>query len=202
MRSFHKVAATAAVAALATALPVGIATAAPVSLDLGSTASINTDLAAGGASDILAKVSSDLLGGLDTGSLSSLSAGAPGENPEPEPEPEPAGPKVSLSKKSDIAAAGESITVSGVEFSGAQPGIYVGLIQDNKYSATDASAWMTTQWIKATDIVDGKWTATIDVAAVAGTSNCLQNTCSIYTVAAHGSADRTQDTKTPVTFKS
>ncbi|MFC4602995.1 hypothetical protein [Rhodococcus kronopolitis] len=132
--------------------------------------------------------------GLDTGSLGGSSA------PEPE-NPEPAGAAVTLSKSADLTAAGDTVTVTGTGFSGAGSGLYVGLIQDNKYSATDASAWMTTKWLKPAEIVDGGFTATIDVAAIVGTSDCLQNTCSIYTVAAHGSADRTQDTKTPVTFK-
>ncbi|MFD4184084.1 hypothetical protein [Rhodococcus sp. NPDC058514] len=134
--------------------------------------------------------------GLDTGSLGSSA-------PEPEePGTEEPAPLVSLSKATDLTAAGETITVSGTGFSGEGAGLYVGLAQDNKFSTTDAASWMTTKWLKTTDIVAGAWTATIDVAAIAGTSDCLQNTCSIYTVAAHGSADRTQDTKTPVTFKS
>ncbi|WP_246098201.1 hypothetical protein [Rhodococcus spelaei] len=199
MRSFHKVAVTAAAAALISALPTGIATAGtPINLDLGSTASINTDISAAGA-DLLALLPADVLAGLDTGSLGSLNPSTPGETPDPEPE-QPAGPTVTLSKKTAIAAAGESITISGAGFSGAGAGLYVGLAQDDKFSTTDASAWMTTKWLKATDIVDGAWSATVDVAAIAGTSDCLKNTCSIYTVAAHGSPDRTQDTKTPVTF--
>ncbi|MCJ0905712.1 hypothetical protein [Rhodococcus sp. ARC_M6] len=133
-------------------------------------------------------------GGLNTGSLGSLG----GSEPEEPADPTPA---VTLSKATDLTAAGETITVSGTGFSGAGSGLYVGLIQDNKYSATDSTAWMTTAWLKTGDIVDGKWTATVDAVAVKGASDCLANTCSIYTVAAHGSADRTQDTKTPVTFK-
>ncbi|MDI9914617.1 hypothetical protein [Rhodococcus sp. IEGM 1379] len=133
-------------------------------------------------------------GGLNTGSLGSLG----GSEPEEPADPTPA---VTLSKATDLTAAGETITVSGTGFSGAGSGLYVGLIQDNKYSATDSTAWMTTAWLKTADIVDGKWTATVDALAVKGASDCLVNTCSIYTIAAHGSADRTQDTKTPVTFK-
>ncbi|QBJ98099.1 hypothetical protein ERC79_20750 [Rhodococcus sp. ABRD24] len=129
------------------------------------------------------------------GSLGSLGSSAPG----PE-EPEEATPLVSLSKATGIAAAGETITVAGSGFSGAGAGIYVGLVQDDKYSATDSTAWMTTKWLEATDIVSGAWTADIDVAAIKGDSNCLENACSIYTVSAHGSPDRTQDTKTPVSF--
>ncbi|CAM2898273.1 IPT/TIG domain protein [Prescottella defluvii] len=129
------------------------------------------------------------------GSLGSLGSSNPGTE-----EPGEATPLVSLSKATGIAAAGETVTVTGSGFSGAGAGLYVGLVQDSKYSATDADAWMTTKWLTATDIVNGAWTADIDLAALAGDSNCLENTCSIYTVAAHGSPDRTQDTKTPVSF--
>ncbi|MFE3291536.1 hypothetical protein [Rhodococcus sp. NPDC059234] len=196
MRTFHKAAVAAAAVALVSALPAGIATAAtPLNLDLGSTASIGTELPA------LQGINTDLLAGLDTGSLGGLFPGSEGTNPEGPGPVEPAGPKVTVSKKTDIAAAGETITVSGAGFSGAGSGLYVGLIQDSKYSATDSTAWMTTKWLKAADIVNGAWTANIDVAAVVGSSDCLKNTCSIYTVAAHGSPDRTQDTKTPVTFR-
>ncbi|SDD03392.1 hypothetical protein [Rhodococcus tukisamuensis] len=137
-------------------------------------------------------------GDIDTGSLGSVGSSAP----EPEgPGTEDPVPAVTLSKSTDLTAAGDTVTVSGTGFSGAGAGLYVGLIQDSKYSATDSTAWMTTQWLKPADITAGAWTATIDVAAVVNGSDCLVNTCSIYTVAAHGSADRTQDTKTPVTFK-
>ncbi|RDI31414.1 hypothetical protein DEU38_104127 [Rhodococcus sp. AG1013] len=108
-------------------------------------------------------------------------------------------PVTTVSKKTGLVD-GETITVSGTGFSGAQPGIYVGLVQDDKFSATDAGAWITTAWIKAADIKSGSWSTTVDVVAVKGDSDCTQNACSIYTVAAHGSADRSQDTETPVSF--
>lgn len=126
------------------------------------------------------------------GSLGSLGSSDPG--------PETPAPQVTASKTTDIAAAGETITVTGSGFSGAGDGIYVGLVQDDKFSATDAGAWMTTKWLRSTDIVGGSWSAAIDVEALKNGSDCLVNTCSIYTVAAHGSTDRSQDTKTPVTF--
>ncbi|WP_137725086.1 hypothetical protein [Prescottella subtropica] len=175
MRIFDKaalVAATVALAALAAAAPVAAAHAGPFDF-------------------------------LTAGSLGSLGPSTPGtdepgtDTPGPE---QPTGPTVTLSKSTGIAAAGETITVTGTDFSGAGAGLYIGLVQDDKYSATDSSAWMTTAWLKPAQIVDGAWTVDVDALAVTGTSNCLVNTCSIYTVAAHGSADRTQDTKSPVTF--
>ncbi len=61
---------------------------------------------------------------------------------------------------------------------------------------------MTTKWLRSTDIVGGSWSAAIDVEAVKAGSDCLVNACSIDTqsIAAHGSSDRSQDTRTPITF--
>ncbi|WP_137873045.1 neocarzinostatin apoprotein domain-containing protein [Rhodococcus sp. Q] len=107
---------------------------------------------------------------------------------------------VSASKTAGVDPAGETVTVSGTGFSGAGAGIYVGLIQDDRFSATDASAWMTTAYLTPDKIVDGAWSTEMELAAMKGDSDCIRNTCSIYTVAAHGTADRSQDTRTAVTF--
>lgn len=146
--------------------------------------------------------------GFGAGSLGSLSSLFPTpEVPGPgEPGPEQPGPVVPdgptvTSSKSTALAAGDKITVSGTGFSGAGSGIYVGLIQDDKYSATDSTAWLTTTWLKPAQVVGGAWSVDIDVVAANDKgSDCTKNACSIYTVAAHGSPDRSQDTKTPVTF--
>lgn len=113
-------------------------------------------------------------------------------------------PVVTATERACLDAAGQKITVNGEGFSGDGFGIYVGLVQDSQHSVTDASLWSGTQWVKAAQIVDGSWTAELDIKAVYGeevASDCLANSCSIYTMAAHGSTDRTQDTKTPVTFE-
>ncbi|MDH6281798.1 hypothetical protein [Prescottella agglutinans] len=107
---------------------------------------------------------------------------------------------VTLSKAKGLKVDGEEITISGTGFSGAQPGIYVGLIQESKFSTTDAGAWMTTAFITPSRIKDGAWSTTMNVQAVKGDSDCTKNACSIYTIAAHGSSDRSQDTQTPVSF--
>lgn len=107
---------------------------------------------------------------------------------------------VTLSKAKGLKVEGDEITISGTGFSGAQPGIYVGLIQENKFSTTDAGAWMTTAYITPARIKDGAWSTTMKVQAVKGDSDCTKNACSIYTIAAHGSSDRSQDTRTPVSF--
>ncbi|NKS38314.1 hypothetical protein GS488_21930 [Rhodococcus hoagii] len=110
------------------------------------------------------------------------------------------GLSVSLSKSSDINPAGETVTVSGSGFSGAAPGLYVGLVQDNVFSAADASVWMTSAFVKPEQISGGTWSLSVDIVATRGAFDCIKNACSIYTVMAHGSSDRSQDTKTPVSF--
>ncbi|MFC4602996.1 hypothetical protein [Rhodococcus kronopolitis] len=107
---------------------------------------------------------------------------------------------VTLSKSSGLKVDGDTITVSGTGFSSSGPGIYAGLIQDDKFTTTDAGAWMTTAFITPNKIVDGAWSTTMDVMAVKGDSDCTKNACSVYTIAAHGSSDRSQDSQTPVTF--
>ncbi|WP_420881349.1 hypothetical protein [Rhodococcus sp. (in: high G+C Gram-positive bacteria)] len=107
---------------------------------------------------------------------------------------------VSLSKSSDINPAGENITISGSGFSGAAPGLYVGLVQDNVFSAADASVWMTSAFVKPEQISGGNWSLPMDLVSTSGAFDCMKNACSIYTVMAHGSSDRSQDTKTPVSF--
>ncbi|NKS76675.1 hypothetical protein GS539_10840 [Rhodococcus hoagii] len=107
---------------------------------------------------------------------------------------------VTLSKAKGLKVEGDEITISGTGFSGEQPGIYVGLIQESKFSTTDAGAWMTTAFITPSRIKDGAWSTSMKVQAVKGDSDCTKNACSIYTIAAHGSSDRSQDTQTPVSF--
>ncbi|MFE3291537.1 hypothetical protein [Rhodococcus sp. NPDC059234] len=110
------------------------------------------------------------------------------------------GLSVSLSKSAELDPAGETVTISGSGFSGAAPGLYVGLVQDNVFSSTDASVWMTTAFLKPDAIAGGNWSITAELPAVLGAYDCVRNSCSIYTVAAHGSSDRSQDSRTPVSF--
>lgn len=130
------------------------------------------------------------------GSLGSLGSSDPGtETPTPTP-------TVTVSKSTDIAAAGEDITISGTGFDGAAAGtgLYVGVIQDDEWSFTDADAWGAKTFILPNSIVGGSWTTTLNVKAIDGGADCLANACSIYTVMAHGSTDRSQDTRSPITF--
>ncbi|MFD4183846.1 hypothetical protein ACFWPB_22540, partial [Rhodococcus sp. NPDC058514] len=99
-------------------------------------------------------------------------------------------PVTSVGKTTGLNVDGETITVSGSGFSGSDPGIYVGLAQDNRFSTTNAEAWISTVFIRPSQITGGTWSTSVQVMAVKGASDCTENSCSIYTVAAHGSADR------------
>ena len=131
--------------------------------------------------------------------------GEPGEPGEPgteDPAPEAPGedgPRVSFDADGPYAS-GQTVTVSGEGFSGEGAGIYVGLVQDDQFSPTDASTWMKSKWVTAADIVDGSWSQELELVAVNEKGDCFANACSIYTVSAHGSPDRSQDTQTPVAF--
>jgi len=110
-------------------------------------------------------------------------------------------PTVSVSKTSNLNPNGEWLTVSGKGFSGKNFGIYVGLAQDNKYGPTKQNSFGETKWLKPNEIRGGRFTTRIKVKAVSGKINCKVNSCSIRTLSAHGVPDRTQDTKTPVSFR-
>ncbi|MGW6377251.1 neocarzinostatin apoprotein domain-containing protein [Rhodococcus sp. NPDC055112] len=117
------------------------------------------------------------------------------------PAPAPAGvAAVTVAKTEGLEPNGEKVTVSGTGFSGGGAGIYVGLVEDDKYSATDATAWITTAYLTPDKIVGGNWSTELELRAVQGDADCTRSTCSVYTVAAHGSSDRSQDTRTPVAF--
>lgn len=108
---------------------------------------------------------------------------------------------VTVSKTRNLNPNGEWITVSGKNFSGKNFGIYVGLAQDNKYGPTKQNSFGETKWLKPNEIRGGRFTTRIKVKAVSGAINCKVNRCSIRTLSAHGVPDRTQDTKTPVSFR-
>lgn len=122
-------------------------------------------------------------------------------------------PSISLSKSAGLLVAGDQITINGTGFSTAGSGIYVALADSAKFTPTNAAAFTGTKWVhvggKSTaseDVlnVDGTFSVTLNIAAVFGSganaTDCSTDVCAIYTLAAHGSADRSQDTITPVDF--
>jgi len=107
---------------------------------------------------------------------------------------------VSLSTTTVSATGSTPITVNGTGFSTDGPGVYVGVAETGRFSTTDSSVFGAVAWVMPTDIsADGSFSKTIEVSPVFGAGNCIENPCAVYTFAAHGSSDRSQDTSTPIT---
>ncbi|MFC0314599.1 neocarzinostatin apoprotein domain-containing protein [Gordonia phosphorivorans] len=129
-------------------------------------------------------------------------AGAPAASPEGEAPGAAGTPTVSLSTTSLARSGATPITVSGRGFSTAGPGVYLGVAETARYSTTEASAFGAVTYVRPDQIGDdGSFTVALDVEPVFAAGNCLENPCAIYTMAAHGSDDRSQDTVTPLTIK-
>ncbi|MCK0439537.1 neocarzinostatin apoprotein domain-containing protein [Gordonia alkaliphila] len=132
----------------------------------------------------------------------SAGADAPAASPAAEPPAAAGTAAVSLSTTSIASTGATPITVSGKGFSTAGPGVYLGVAETARYSTTDASAFGAVTYVRPDQIgADGSFTVTLDVEPVFAAGNCVENPCAIYTMAAHGSADRSQDTATPLTIK-
>lgn len=111
---------------------------------------------------------------------------------------------VSLSKTSDLNPSGDTIQVEGKGFKTSGPGIYVGIAQNDQMDVTNADSFgPDTQFVSTSRgnlKSDGSFSVDLPVSAKFGTADCMQNACSVYTIAAHGSSDRSQDTATAVSF--
>lgn len=111
---------------------------------------------------------------------------------------------VSLSKTSDLNPSGDTIRVEGKGFKTSGPGIYVGIAQNDQMDVTNADSFgPDTQFVSTSRgnlKSDGSFSVNLPVSAKFGTADCMQNACSVYTIAAHGSSDRSQDTATAVSF--
>lgn len=123
----------------------------------------------------------------------------------------PARASVTVAPATGLDPAGASIAVTGAGFAatgGAVPGVYVGV---GPKSAASEPAWNLTAslfqgvaWVRTIG-ADGAFTTTLSGIAQVFTSNgrpvdCSTEECGVYTFAAHGSADRSQDTYTPIAF--
>lgn len=111
---------------------------------------------------------------------------------------------VSLSKTSDLNPSGDTIRVEGKGFKTSGPGIYVGIAQNYQMDVTNADSFGPDTKFVSTSRgnlkSDGSFSVDLPVSAKFGTADCMQNACSVYTIAAHGSSDRSQDTATAVSF--
>ena len=137
-------------------------------------------------------------GGQSTGSGSQTQSGSQA------PSQSRGNASVSLSKTSDLNPSGDTIRVEGKGFKTSGPGIYVGIAQNDQMDVTNADSFgPDTQFVSTSRgnlKSDGSFSVDLPVSAKFGTADCMQNACSVYTIAAHGSSDRSQDTATAVSF--
>jgi hypothetical protein len=123
------------------------------------------------------------------------------------------GPTVSVTPAAGLDPAGATVTVSGTGFAAAEPGFYVGVAGTAHYSATNLGAFAVAKWVHlgatpsaGQDVLnsDGTFSTALTFPATFGSganaTDCRSEQCAIFTFAAHGSADRSQDTSTPITF--
>lgn len=114
------------------------------------------------------------------------------------------GARVSLSKTAGLNPDGDTIRVTGKGFKTSGNGIYVGIAQNDQMDVTSADSFgPDTKYVSASRgnlAADGSFSVDLPVRAVFGKADCLANACSVYTIAAHGSQDRSQDTATAVSF--
>ncbi|MEU8263401.1 HtaA domain-containing protein [Micromonospora sp. NPDC048999] len=129
----------------------------------------------------------------------------------------PARAAVTVTPTQGLDPAGATITVRGTGFdpdanNGA--GIYVSFGPKVDEHWANASVLQVTKWVNKTNeptdardrmAADGSFTTTLPISAVYTDRNgnqvdCTQVQCYVITFAARGSADRSQDTFTPLTF--
>ncbi|MFC0531850.1 HtaA domain-containing protein [Phytohabitans kaempferiae] len=122
---------------------------------------------------------------------------------------EPTGPAVSVTPVSNLDPAGATVTVNGSGFNAAGAGVYVVFGPKRADYWTNAAYYKSAKWVRAggADVLnpDGTFSTTLEVSATytdgTGTAvDCNATPCYVLTFAAHGSADRSQDTETAITF--
>lgn len=129
--------------------------------------------------------------------------------------PQPTGPSVTVSPSTDVDPAAGTVTVTGTGFSTTGTGFYVGVgpksAKDNADWFSNAAYFQGVKWATTAGTYGAKINAdgSISIALTKlkrvftsnGTSvDCSAVECGVYTFAAHGSADRSQDTYTPIAF--
>ncbi|MDN4613739.1 HtaA domain-containing protein [Leifsonia sp. F6_8S_P_1B] len=128
---------------------------------------------------------------------------------------QPATPTVSVSPSTGIDPAAGTVTVTGSGFSTGGPGFYIGVGPKSAKNNADwfvkASYYQGVKWATVAGTYGAKINAdgTISIALAnlkqvftsgGATVDCAAEECGVYTFAAHGSADRSQDTYTPIAF--
>jgi hypothetical protein len=123
----------------------------------------------------------------------------------------PSGPAVTVTPSSGVDPAGGTLAVTGSGFNPAGAGIYVVFGPKHDDYWANAAYYQQAKWVRAGGAdplnPDGTFGTTLAVSATytdgTGASvDCRTVQCYVLTFAAHGSADRSQDTSTPIAFQS
>ncbi|WP_213453215.1 HtaA domain-containing protein [Rhizomonospora bruguierae] len=131
----------------------------------------------------------------------------------------PAAPAVTANPAQGVDPAGATIAVHGTGFdpeANDAAGIYVSFGPKVDEHWTNAGVLQVTKWVSKTNeptdardrmAADGSFSTTLPISAVYTDRNgnevdCTRVQCYVITFAARGSADRSQDTFTPITFSS
>ncbi|MEV8510903.1 HtaA domain-containing protein [Dactylosporangium sp. NPDC051484] len=129
----------------------------------------------------------------------------------------PAGPTVTVTPSQGLDPAGATITVRGSGFdpdANNAAGFYVSFGPKVDEHWANSSVLQVTKWVNKTNeptdardrlATDGSFNTTLPISAVytdrkGNQVDCIQVQCYVITFAARGSADRSQDTFTPITF--
>lgn len=120
----------------------------------------------------------------------------------------PTSPMLAVSKTTGLAASGETVTVTGAGYAQTAPGIYVvfGPAETGTPWWLDASVFGDAKWLNNTALgANGTFTTTLDVVGSYEASvpvDCIATpgACSVITMKAHGTPDRSQDVLVPLTF--
>src|SRR5690625_4708547 len=118
-------------------------------------------------------------------------------------------PSVTVSPDTELDAEGpNTLTVTGEGFTPGSPGVYAAVgpagLLDVPNFHLNADLFDGAEWVRSIES-DGSFTQELTLEAAAfdsdGTSvDCTETECGVYTWAAHGSDDRSQDTYTPIKF--
>ncbi|WP_349865180.1 HtaA domain-containing protein [Leifsonia sp. WHRI 6310E] len=124
-------------------------------------------------------------------------------------------PAVVVSPNTGVDPAAGSLTVSGTGFATTGPGFYIGVgpksAKDNADWSSNAKYYQGVKWATTAGTygakinADGSFTISLSglkrlFSSNGATVDCGAVECGVYTFAAHGSADRSQDTYTPIAF--
>lgn len=120
----------------------------------------------------------------------------------------PTAPMLAVSKTTGLAATGEAVTITGAGYATTAPGIYLVYGPADPLSSwwLDSSAFGDAKFISQAGIgANGTFTSSLTLkGSYVGSSpvDCTvaPGACSVITMKAHGSADRSQDVLIPLTF--